>query len=164
MKRISFIALFLLVASGIFAQDEEGIITDETNANKMAVAAGAEWNMNSRNNFAGGAALAFDHNLGASFALGINAAVSYNFAEIVVVEPAAFFRWYFLGSNHTGWFAQTDLGAYLVFEDDELTTLFLGGLRGGIRLPLGNTFFIEPYGRVGYPFMFGVGVLAGVRF
>jgi len=40
----------------------------------------------------------------------------------------------------------------------------MGGLRAGYRLPLGDMFFIEPFGRVGYPFMFGIGALAGVRF
>jgi len=131
---------------------------------KMALGAGPEWNMNSRDNFAAGAVLAFDYSLGSSFALGINATASSNFDGIFVIEPAAFFRWYFLGSNHTGWFVQADVGAYLVLEDSEVTPMFLGGVRGGLRLPLGDKFFVEPFGRLGYPFAFGVGGLAGIRF
>jgi len=120
--------------------------------------------MNSRDNFAAGAVLAFDYNLGSSFAVGINATASSNFENIFVIEPAAFFRWYFLSREHDGWFVQADAGAYFVLEDGDITPMFLGGLRAGFRLPLGEMFFVEPFGRVGYPFAFGVGGLVGVRF
>jgi hypothetical protein len=36
-------------------------------------------------------------------------------------------------------------------------------LRGGYRMPVGSLWYIEPYGRGGYPFVFGIGVMAGVR-
>jgi len=120
--------------------------------------------MNSRENFAAGLVFGFDFNLGSSFATGFNVTGSANFSGIVVLERAAMFRWYFLGRNHLGWFAQADAGTYLVFEDDNVKPMFLGGLHCGIRLPLGASFFVEPFGRVGYPFMFGVGAVAGVRF
>ena len=157
-KVLIFIILFLVCSTFLFADEAAN------KTSKAAVSIGPEWNMNSRENFAAGGVLAFDLNLGSSFAVGINATISTNFDEIIVIEPAANFRWYFLGSDHAGWFVQADAGAYLVMEDDDLTPLFLGGLRAGLRLPLGNTLFIEPFGRVGYPFAFGVGVLAGVRF
>jgi len=111
-----------------------------------------------------GAALGFDYNIARSFAVGFSIAASSNFSGIVVIEPAALFRWYFLGKGHTGFFAQADAGAYLVLEGGDITPLFLGGLRGGFRLPLGSSFYIEPYGRAGYPFAFGIGFLAGLRF
>jgi len=119
--------------------------------------------MNSRYNFAGGAVLGFDINLPHSLALGLTVTYSNNFSGISVIEPAALFRWYILGSS-AGLFLQADAGAYLVLEDGELIPLFMGGLRGGFRLLLGESFFIEPYGRVGYPFVFGIGVIAGIRF
>jgi len=119
--------------------------------------------MNSRDNFAGGAVLGFDFNLSHLFAIGLTATYSNNFSGISVIEPSALFRWYIFG-NSAGLFVQADAGAYLVLEEEELTPLFMGGLRGGFRLPLGSSFFIEPYGRVGYPFMFGIGAMAGVRF
>ena len=119
--------------------------------------------MNSRYNFAGGAVLGFDLNLPYSFAAGLTVTASSNFAGIAVIEPAALFRWYFFSNGHTGLFAQADVGAYLVLEDGELTPLFMGGLRVGFRFPLGEMFFIEPYGRAGYPFVFGIGVTAGIR-
>jgi len=130
---------------------------------KVALGIGAEWNMNSRENFAGGAVLAFDYPLPHSFAVGLNATASSNFSGITVIEPAALFRWYFLGGQN-GFFVQADCGAYLILEDGEFTAMFLGGLRGGFRVPLKTNFYIEPYGRIGYPFAFGVGALAGIKF
>jgi len=161
MNKIILLSIvFLSFGLPAFADENE-----ETAASKkMSIAIGPEWNMNSRENFAAGATLSFNYNLGTAFAIGINATGSSNFSGIAVIEPAALFRWYFLGGNHTGWFLQAEAGAYLVFEDDDVIPLFMGGLRAGFRLPLGDMFFIEPFGRTGYPFMFGVGVMAGVRF
>ena len=157
MKKMILVLLMFCLAVVVFG--------DEVSSNsKMAIGIGPEWNMNSRDNFAAGAVLTFDFNIGSSFAAGINASASYNFDGIFVIEPAVTFRWYFLGSDHTGWFVQADAGAYLVLEDGDIVPLFMGGLRGGLRLPLGDRFFVEPFGRVGYPFMFGVGALAGIRF
>ncbi|MCL2758989.1 MAG: hypothetical protein FWD22_02120 [Treponema sp.] len=158
MNKILVFCLFICMTNFIFAEE----VTDKTA--KAAIGIGPEWNMNSRENFAAGGVIAFYLNIGSSLSFGINATVSTNFDEIIVIEPAANFRWYFLGSDHAGWFVQVDAGAYLVMEDDDLTPLFLGGLRAGLRLPLGETLFVEPFGRLGYPFAFGVGVLAGVRF
>jgi hypothetical protein len=129
----------------------------------MAVGFGLEWNMNSRQNFAGGAVLGFDYSFMQSFAAGLTITASSNFGGITVIEPVAMFRWYFLGSGHNGFFAQAELGAYLILEDG-LTIMFDGGLRAGFRLPLGQRFYVEPYGRLGYPFAYGLGVMAGMRF
>ena len=154
------IIFFLVFNLCIYAQDE----TASGGTSRASIGLGAEFNMNSRENFAGGAVLNFNFNIGSSFAVGINATASSNFLGIFVIEPAALFRWYILSKSHTGLFLQADAGAYLVFEDNEITPLFMGGLRAGFRLPLGEVFFIEPFGRMGYPFVFGVGAMAGVRF
>jgi hypothetical protein len=116
-----------------------------------------------RENFAGGAVLGFDYSFARFFAAGLTVTVGSNFDGIMVFEPSALFRWYFLGKGHSGLFAQADAGAYLVVEDGVMTPLFDGGLRLGYRLPL-KRFYVEPYGRIGYPFAFGVGAMAGVRF
>ena len=157
IKKIAFFTILILLCNiCAFAQDEQG-------EKKAAVGLGAEFNMNSRYNFAGGAVLGFDFNLSRALAAGFTVTYSSNFSGISVIEPAALFRWYIFGGG-AGLFVQADAGAYLVLEDGELTPLFMGGLRGGFRLPLGELFFIEPYGRGGYPFVFGVGVIAGTRF
>jgi len=143
----------LLLAGGAFAQEK-----------KAALGAGLEWNMNSRENFAGGAALGFNYNLPYAFAAGLTVSGSTNFFGIAVVEGSALLRRYFPGREHAGFFAQADLGLYLVLEDGEAIPLFLGGLRAGYRLPLGSSWYFEPHGRLGYPFAFGVGAACGIRF
>jgi hypothetical protein len=155
MKKTILFAAMVLLCVNLYAQEQE---------KKAAVGIGLEWNMNSRDNFAGGFALAFDYALPHSLAIGLNAIGSSNFTGITVIEPAALFRWYFLGKRHNGFFVQADCGAYLIQEDGEFTAMFLGGLRGGFRFPLQPRFYIEPYGRIGYPFAFGVGVSAGIKF
>jgi hypothetical protein len=131
---------------------------------KAAVGLGLEWNMNSRVNFAGGAVLGFDYRFLRYFAAGLTVTASSNFDGITVIEPTALFRWYFLGKGHSGFFAQAEAGAYLILEEGVVNPLFDGGLRGGYRLPLKQRFYVEPYGRLGYPFAFGAGVMTGVRF
>ena len=158
MKRLFILCLLLCLTGGLFAQEAEA------GRKKIAVGVGAEFNMNSRENFAAGLVLGFLFDLPSSFAVGVNAVYSNNFSGIQVIEPSALFRWYILSENHTGLFLQADVGAYLIFEDGEIEPIFMGGLRGGVRLPVGDKIFVEPYGRVGYPFVFGVGVLVGVKF
>ena len=166
-KTILLFILIIILNTTIFAQSEQEIA-----GAKMAVSLGPEWNMNSGENFAGGLSLGFDYNLpisAAPFAVGVSVSGSNNFYNSGVIEGSGLFRWYFLNlgnSNHrfTGFFAQADLGAFFIFENDKTTPLFMGGLRGGYRLPIGPLFFVEPYGRLGYPFAFGIGAIAGVRF
>ena len=156
MKRVFILCLLLCVVFGLFAQEGAGT------SKKVSIGVGPEWNMNSRENFAMGGVFGFTVDLPNSFAVGLTAAYSNNFSGIQVIEPSALFRWYFLSENHTGLFVQADVGAYLVLEDGELKPMFSAGLHGGIRLPLGDKFFVEPFGRVGYPFAFGVGALIQV--
>ena len=151
-----FLVVFVLVSQNAFAQDEY----------PASLGLGVEWNMNSRLNFAGGAALGLDFNLSQAFALGFTVTGSYNFFGIAVVEPAALFRWYIPRNDSTGFFLQADVGAFLIFEEAETSqwVMVMGGLRTGYRIPLDLTWYIEPYVRAGYPFAFGVGVMTGVRF
>jgi len=132
---------------------------------KVALSLGPEWNMNSPHNFAGGISLAIHYNLTRSVAIGLTITGSSNFFGFYVIEePALLLRWYLFTKDHTGVFIETDVGGSLAVQGSEVSPYFLGGIRGGYRLPLGSSFFIEPYGRAGYPFAFGLGVLAGVSF
>ena len=137
------------------------------NDSNMAVSLGGEFNMNSREETATafGGVFGFDYNLPASFAVGITATVSNDFERTTVIEPAALLRWYFLDrrGRYTGLFVQADGGLSRVTTDDEVENFPLGGLRGGMRIPLGKMFFVEPYARAGYPFTMGAGVMAGIR-
>ena len=131
---------------------------------KMAMGLGAEWNMASRHNFAGGTALNFTYDLPGSSALGLSFTGSMNFNNTYVLEPAFLVRRYFSQDIHSGFFVQFDLGAFIALEEKGVTPMIMSGFGGGFRLPLGSTFYVEPYGRLGYPFAFGLGAMAGIRF
>ena len=152
MKRLYLFLLCFILAASLSAQDK-----------KTALGLGAEFNMNSREKFAAGAALSFDYALPLSLAAGLNITASNNFKGFTVIEPAAAFRWYFLNRQHTGLFLQAEGGLFLSIDEEGASPMPLGGLRAGVRLPAGMNFYIEPFGRVGYPFVFGVGLAAGIR-
>ena len=153
--------LLILTAFFIFALSSNAFAQDD---NKMALGVGLEWNMNTYYYFAGAASVGVDFDLFRSFATGFSAVASRNVSVFTTLEPAAMFRWYPWGKNHTGLFAQADAGAFIFMEDERTVPMFLGGLRIGLRLPLGRFFYIEPYGRGGYPFAFGIGLTGGTRF
>ena len=155
-KLLLWAVLPLLVCFPAFAQTGP-----DTAGPKMAFGLGPEWNMNSRNNFAAGAAMSFDYNALPDFAVGAVFSASYNFNGFSTLEPVFLLRYYFPSSD--SFFIQTDMGAFIFFEDGDVTPLFLVGLRGGLRIPLGS-YYVEPYGRIGYPFAFGFGVMAGILF
>lgn len=159
MRKECVVMLAVMVLSqSVFAQDD----------NKLDLGIGLEWNMNAHKYFAGGAVLGLTYNLPRSFATGLSVTASRNIADITSAETAAMLRWYFLSKAHAGFFAQADAGVLFYMEKanigDEIKTLFSGGARGGFRMPLGPSFYIEPYARGGYPFFFSIGVAAGMRF
>ena len=130
----------------------------------MAIGLGAEWNMASRHNFAGGTAVNFTYNLPKSTALGLSLTGSMNFNKIYVLEPAFLVRHYFSQDIYSGFFVQFDIGAFIAMEEKGTTPMLMSGIAGGYRIPLKSSFYIEPYGRLGYPFAFGLGVMTGIRF
>jgi hypothetical protein len=131
---------------------------------KIAVGFGAEWNMASRHDFAGGAVLNFLYNLPGSSSLGFSFTGSMNFNNIYVLEPAFLARHYYSQEKHSGFFVQFNAGAFIALEEKGITPMIMSGLAAGYRIPLGSSFFIEPYGRAGYPFAFGLGLMAGFCF
>jgi len=155
-KLIILVCFILLFGQAGFAQSE--------NHKAISVGLGPEFNMNARENFAGALSLSIDYQLPVQLAIGLSVIGSANFSETNVLEAAGIFRWYILGDNHTGLFVQTDLGLHLISERSVIKPMFGGGLRAGYRLLLGESFYIEPYGRFGFPYFYGVGVLAGMPF
>jgi len=166
MKRTIMLVMVILGFSLCAnAQDEQAQEEQAPNQKKVALSLGPEWNMNSPYNFAGGISLGIHYNISRSLAIGLTITGSSNFFGFYVIEePALLIRWYCLEEDHTGVFFQTDVGGALTVQGSKVSPYFLGGIRGGYRLPLGSSFFIEPYGRVGFPFAFGLGVMGGVSF
>ena len=154
MRKLYVVVLFLICSLYAFPSEK-----------KAALGLGLEWNMNSPHNFAAGAALGFDYNLTNKIAVGLNLGGSTNFIAAKAIEPYLLFRNYFLENNFGKFFGQADVGAFLIFEDGyDMYPMALVGLRLGLRKPLGSLFYIEPHGRLGYPFVFGIGLMAGINF
>ena len=155
MKKRVLVFLLLVCTVVIFAQDNK----------KAAIGLGPEWNMDSRFNFAMGGALGFDVFIDEGFAMGLCFSASNNFTGITALEVGGLFRAYIPGKKSFGFFIQTDIGAFFILEEKEVTPMFMNGLRAGYRFLLGldKKYYVEPYGRLGYPFAFGIGVLGGIR-
>ena len=89
-------------------------------------------------------------------------------ADLISVKTAVFFRYYFSRNrNNLGPFAQVEAGLALFgFEQSPFADYLspTAGLTLGWRFPLGERFFAETAVRAGYPYVFGAGLSAGVRF
>ena len=153
MKKLFAVLLFLACVLVINAEEK-----------KMSAGLGLEWNMDSRHNFAGGTLLTFNYNLQRFASAGFFVAGSSNFRDTFVIEPSLLFRAYLKEYEFAGFFFQNELGISFINEDGELTRLPRVGFGAGYRFLLGQSFYIEPYGRIGYPFAFGLGIIGGIRF
>ena len=112
---------------------------------------GAEANAHTREAVAAGGGLSFGLDINRNFALGLKAAISYNFDTLAAIEPLAFFRYYPpLGIG--GPFMQAEAGTVVYFEHGLAYPAFSGGLALGWRFALGQNIYIEPLFRGGYPF------------
>jgi hypothetical protein len=82
MKKFVLILLFFLGFSlSVSAQDK-----------KFSTGLGAEFNMNSRHNFAGGAVWNFCYNMPLYTSIGVTVTGSSNFSGFHVIEPTLLFR------------------------------------------------------------------------
>jgi len=122
---------------------------------------GPEFNMNSHENFAGGLGLYSGFDLSQHFVLGLKTNYSYNFKNMSMLEVAALLRFYPFNQR---FFLQTESGISILFENTENSIKFLGGINTGWTFLMGKKLFIEPTLRIGYPYLFGVGVNFGLYF
>jgi hypothetical protein len=99
---------------------------------------GAEANAHTREAAAAGGGLSFGLDISRNFALGLKAAISYNFDTVAAVEPMAFFR-YYPPLGISGPFIQAEAGAVVYFEYGLAYPAFSGGLALGWRFVLGIT-------------------------
>ena len=153
MKKLFIVVFFLVSGLNAFGQ-ERG----------MSAGIGLEWNMDSRHNFAAGVPIYFGYDLKQKYKIGSIITISHNFNDFTTIEPTFFIRRYFKDFMFSGFFVQADVGAFLIFEAGNFIPMFDVGARAGYRKFLGSSFFIEPNGRLGYPFAFGIGVIAGFCF
>ncbi|MBB5226914.1 hypothetical protein DYE50_01925 [Treponema ruminis] len=133
----------------------------------------AETNKNCIEMIAPAGGISFDYSLSRKFSIGVKAFLSYDINgknsddnTAVTFEPLGSFRVYTtspIGDSSSGMFIEGLFGGAVLFINDETKTVPSAGISLGIRQPFGAT-FIEPYLRVGYPYLFGAGLQFGLRF
>jgi len=151
--------------------------TEETREKRLGIGLGPEANMNSGSNFGLGAAVFVDFNFSDYWATGLAVKGSHDFSSAWVFEGGVFLRRYIPGDptqgkgKHSGFFLQTDMGVHLIIEDNvfmnegDSLLRFMAGVRAGFRfLPGSGSFYIDPFIRAGYPFLWGAGLVGGIRF
>ncbi|MDR2397956.1 MAG: hypothetical protein LBD74_04245 [Spirochaetaceae bacterium] len=127
---------------------------------------GVEGNCNMKDRLIFGHSISYDKQLFTYFGLGFMLTISSDFGDFTSMESEVFGRWYFLdlGIPGGGLFLQEDMGLRIASDHFEFTPTFLGGISLGFRYAFKyKDYYVEPYIRGGYPFMFGVGLRGGVR-
>ena len=121
----------------------------------------------SRHGAAFGGGIAF----GGSFSgkgIGLSLLYAQDAENFIFLEALAHMRLYLSRmKNNTGLFLQAEGGVvFFAYEKPEIADNFspVGGLSAGWRFPLGKHWYIEPGIRGGYPYMYGAGLSAGIRF
>jgi hypothetical protein len=154
-RRFFVLAVFLIVPA-FWAPAEE--------AKDFVIGIPVEVNMYSRSSvgFGGGFFLGLE---GDGAALGIRTLYSRDPDDFRSLEVTLFLRLYLPEiSGNSGFFAQLNVGPALFWEEDnEDRGVFCAGLGLGWRHFLDERWFVEPSVRAGYPFVFGVGIAAGIR-
>jgi hypothetical protein len=150
-RTLCCVAAFLLVASGLYALDA------------WDIGAAAELNANSREGVATGGGLLFGLEIDNRMTAGIKTSFFTNMDTVNTMEGQALFR-YYLSLPVNGVFLQAEAGVSVFFEQDEQFPAFMGGITAGWRIFPGARWYLEPGLRLGYPFIWGVGLGGGVRF
>jgi hypothetical protein len=121
---------------------------------------GMEINGNTRDGAALGGGFSAGLEINSEFSFGLKTAVSSNLDTITSLETAGLFR-YYLPFKFSGLFAQAELGSVIFFENRGSYPAFLGSIAFGWRNDFIKNWYLEPYVRLGYPFVWGAGFLAG---
>jgi hypothetical protein len=156
---VLIIFFVLLLGAGIVSAEEDSIPF------RFSIGWGVEGNNNTEKNAAIAGVLTNDFALNTHFSIGTRLGFSHNLADLGTLEAGIMFRVYFLSRNSSGPFIQADGGLSYIFRrddtHDDMTAKFLCGGTLGWRFRLGS-FYFEPYGRGGYPFIWGGGLVMGV--
>jgi hypothetical protein len=160
LKLRALITLFALSGAGVLSAQEISAIPF-----KVSIGLGAEVNKNTVKDVAFAGVLTYDFAFTPRFSGGSRVAFSHNFDDLGTLEAELALRFYFFSRNSSGPFAQANGGvSFIVRNDDtydDMDTKLLCGGTVGWRLHL-DSFYIEPYARTGYPFVWGGGLIAGV--
>jgi hypothetical protein len=140
---------------------------------------GLEGNMNTAHGGALGRSISVDIQLFKYIVNGVILTISDDFEKFTAIEPEIFAR-YYLPLNRVsllknkalfnikdgGFFIQGDLGVSVdIGFATNVSPRLLGGLTTGLRyLFYDGDYYIEPFIKTGYPFLFGGGLRFGCKF
>jgi len=115
-----------------------------------------------------GGGLIFGKNF-SRFGVGLSAVYAINMDDFTFLEGLFHFRYYpFYFKDSSSLFLQPEAGIVLIFyggSDEKASSLaFSGGLNVGWHKPLGKLFYFEPGIRLGYPYLLGAYISAGISF
>jgi len=163
----SFIYLFL-ICFPLSAQNQSAL--PATQSENFWISAGAQAALYSPVSLSAGGNLTVAY--GSRTSIGVNASWLYDHdGQLNIVVLDFLLRVFLFGSSaNSGLFFQFAGGPALFFESDEDFSLpvrigtLSAGLAIGWRFLFGKYFYIEPSVGGGYPYIFGAGMAAGVRF
>ncbi|MDR0410955.1 MAG: hypothetical protein LBH75_03145 [Treponema sp.] len=155
--------------------------TDKAHAQSRAVQLGfgLEGNMNTAHGGAFGRSISVDVQLFPYIVNGVILTISDDFERFTAIEPEIFARYYLplnripllsekalFNIKDGGFFVQGDLGVSIDMGlSSNVTPRLLGGLTTGLRYPFKDgDYYVEPFLKTGYPFLFGGGLRFGCKF
>ncbi|MCL2761805.1 MAG: hypothetical protein FWD36_01170 [Treponema sp.] len=121
-----------------------------------------ELSAHTRSGFAVGGGLLIGLDLSSQFAAGVKLAYFSDMDTVTSLDTQAFFR-YNLPLPVNGFFAQAEAGLVIYTEFEETFPAVAGGLAAGYHFDFNDKLFMEAAGRFGYPYMWGAGLLIGIR-
>ena len=165
-----FVCLLIFINASLFAEESKEFLTPPPEKGELWLYPGVEIALYSKYSFSYGPGFAIAYGRKAS--IGLKAAFLFDARHALdVMELHFLFRLYlFSGAANRGPFFQLTGGPAIFFPREHAITMpaafgmFSAGLGFGWRFMLGNTFFIEPSIRGGYPFIVGGSLAAGLRF
>jgi hypothetical protein len=129
-----------------------------------ALGAGLEMNMNTKEGWAQGYTAGLDRHLGKHLLVGLRGGMNDNLEGITGSEANLFLRLYLYKLGLGGAFTQIGYGISSFQEDELRKKSFLMEYTAGFRFFFFGGFYAEAYARSGYPFKWGLGLMAGHRF
>jgi hypothetical protein len=191
MKKIILCLLIILIYAPVFSQEESpepaesaGITELAELAEPVVIAMPFQWYdypwnlgisaeaaLNSRERATPGFGVSLDRYLFTPHvALGLRGAMYNDAKSVTATEAQITLRLYFPEFKKRGsafFFAQWGFGAAFYSEEDRRINSYLLDMTAGLRI-YGNKalyrFYVEPYARAGFPFLFSAGLSAGRRF
>jgi hypothetical protein len=167
-----FLSAYPVLSQDLVSENEEKAAQTEERLRpgEFWLGLGGEAAMFGTSGFSYGGSFAFGYGVGVS--VGLKAAYFFdNVENIDVLELNFLLRFYLRGLTFSsGPFVQVLAGSAVFFRRETGFAIPAqwgipsAGACFGWRFNIGKVFFAEPYIRGGYPYIFGGGVAAGVRF